>query len=45
MFVRSFCSSKNPEKMYHKNKKIVSSTTDFNFDNDKKCFLSTKSTY
>ncbi len=26
-------------------KKLLSSTTDFNFDNDKKCFLSTKSTY
>jgi len=41
----TFYSSKNPEKSITFYTKISSSTTVFNFDNDTKCFLSTKSAY
>ncbi len=40
----TFYSSKNPEKK-SVSTKILGSTTVFNIDDNKKCFLSTKSAY
>ncbi len=40
-----FLTFKNPEKKVFVSTKLLSSTTDFNNDNNKKCFMSNESAY
>jgi len=43
---KTFCSSKNPDFFFITvSTQVLRSTTVFNSDDDKKCFLSTKSSY
>ncbi len=44
LFFELFINLKNPD-MYHRFHKILSSTTVFNIDNNKKCLFHTKSAY
>jgi len=45
LLFQTFYSSNNPEKYESVSSKILSSTTVFNTDNDKKYFSSSKSAY